>query len=72
MGSARPALMSPRSTSIHTYVAIYGRSRHSLISHVQLCWFMAGRVLVRFMKAAQDAQAQDQVVPLNAEITFLR
>ncbi|PSR81917.1 hypothetical protein PHLCEN_2v6212 [Hermanssonia centrifuga] len=37
-----------------------------------LCWFMAGRVLVRFLKAAQDAQAQDQVIPLQAEINFLR
>ncbi|KAJ3541142.1 hypothetical protein NM688_g6125 [Phlebia brevispora] len=37
-----------------------------------LCWFMAGRVLVRFLKAAQDAQAQDQVIPLQTEINFLR
>ncbi|KAF7791287.1 hypothetical protein EIP86_002301 [Pleurotus ostreatoroseus] len=37
-----------------------------------LCWFMAGRVLVRFLKAAQDAQLHDQVAPLQAEITFLR
>lgn len=38
----------------------------------QLSWFMAGRVLVRFLKAAQDAQAEDKVICLKAEIVFLR
>lgn len=33
---------------------------------------MAGRVLVRFLKSAQDAQAQDQVVSLKSEIAFLQ
>ncbi|KAI0702317.1 hypothetical protein BC835DRAFT_108286 [Cytidiella melzeri] len=37
-----------------------------------LSWFMAGRVLVRFLKAAQDAQAQDQILSLKTEIAFLR
>ncbi|KAI0094085.1 hypothetical protein BDY19DRAFT_1053457 [Irpex rosettiformis] len=36
-----------------------------------LAWFMAGRVLVRFLKAAMDAQAEDKVICLKTEITFL-
>ncbi|KAI0345199.1 hypothetical protein BDW22DRAFT_1482423 [Trametopsis cervina] len=37
-----------------------------------LCWFMAGRVLVRFLKSAQEAQAQDQILSLKTEVEFLR
>ena len=33
---------------------------------------MAGRVLVRFLKAAQDNQAIEQLVPLKAEVSFIR
>ena len=33
---------------------------------------MAGRVLVRFLKAAQDQNLREQLVPLRAEIAFLR
>lgn len=42
------------------------------LSHSQLCWYMAGRVLTRFLKAAQDNQAVDQLVPLKAEVAFIR
>ncbi|EKM55966.1 uncharacterized protein PHACADRAFT_256950 [Phanerochaete carnosa HHB-10118-sp] len=37
-----------------------------------LCWYMAGRVLVRFLKAAQDQNLHEQLIPLRAEISFLR
>ncbi|GJE87922.1 Zn(II)2Cys6 transcription factor [Phanerochaete sordida] len=37
-----------------------------------LSWYMAGRVLVRFLKAAQDQNLHEQLVPLRAEIAFLR
>lgn len=33
---------------------------------------MAGRVLVRFLKAAQDVQVQEQVLTLKTEIIFIQ
>ncbi|KAL0951062.1 hypothetical protein HGRIS_007801 [Hohenbuehelia grisea] len=35
------------------------------------CWFVAGRVLVRFLKAAQEAQSSDQVSTLQGELDFV-
>ena len=37
-----------------------------------MCWFMAGRVLVRFLRAAIDGSRSDQLVPLQSEISFVR
>ncbi|KAJ6519924.1 hypothetical protein C8R45DRAFT_953273 [Mycena sanguinolenta] len=35
------------------------------------CWFVAGRVLVRFLQAAMDANTPDQISTLRAELDFL-
>ncbi|KII93554.1 hypothetical protein PLICRDRAFT_35780 [Plicaturopsis crispa FD-325 SS-3] len=37
-----------------------------------LCWFMAGRVLVRFLQAALDAQSTERIQTLQAELEFVR
>jgi len=34
-------------------------------------WFMAGRVLVRFWQAAQDANSEEQVLTLRAEVEYI-
>ncbi|KAJ7706078.1 hypothetical protein B0H17DRAFT_1035536 [Mycena rosella] len=36
----------------------------------QYCWFIAGRVLVRFLQAATDVNATDQISTLRAELEF--
>lgn len=33
---------------------------------------MSGRVLVRFLKAAQDANSYDQVMTLRGELDFIQ
>jgi hypothetical protein len=38
----------------------------------QFCWFVAGRVLVRFLQAALDAKSLDQISTLRAEIDFVQ
>ncbi|KAJ7487703.1 hypothetical protein B0H11DRAFT_2014525 [Mycena galericulata] len=35
------------------------------------CWFTAGRVLVRFLQAAMDANTTNQISTLRAEVEFL-
>ncbi|KAA1467928.1 hypothetical protein DENSPDRAFT_833103 [Dentipellis sp. KUC8613] len=35
------------------------------------CWFMAGRVLVRFWHAAQDAKSEEQMLTLRAEVEYI-
>ncbi|KAI0788632.1 hypothetical protein C8Q75DRAFT_241835 [Abortiporus biennis] len=40
--------------------------------HAIMCWFMAARVLVRFLKAAIDSQVEEQITQLQAEISFIR
>ncbi|KAF8912757.1 hypothetical protein CPB84DRAFT_1670239 [Gymnopilus junonius] len=42
-----------------------------LDSFCSFCWFVAGRVLVRFLQAALDANSIDQVSTLRAEIDFV-
>ncbi|KAI0660380.1 hypothetical protein C8Q70DRAFT_1052957 [Cubamyces menziesii] len=37
-----------------------------------VCWFVAGRVLVRFLKAAIDAQSESHITTLRAEVDFIR
>ena len=39
---------------------------------VQMCWFMAGRVLVRFLRAAIDCSRNEEIMPLQREISFVR
>ncbi|KAJ7619127.1 hypothetical protein DFH06DRAFT_1235416 [Mycena polygramma] len=34
------------------------------------CWFISGRVLVRFLQAAMDSNATDQISTLRAELDF--
>jgi len=34
-------------------------------------WYMAGRVLVRFCQAAQDANSEDQTLTLRAEVEYI-
>ncbi|KAF7307007.1 Eukaryotic translation initiation factor 3 subunit H [Mycena indigotica] len=36
------------------------------------CWFLAGRVLVRFLQAALDVNNTDQISTLRAELDFLQ
>lgn len=42
-----------------------------LDSFCSFCWFVAGRVLVRFLQAALDAKSLDQISTLRAEIDFV-
>ncbi|TFY75169.1 hypothetical protein EWM64_g8842 [Hericium alpestre] len=35
------------------------------------CWFMAGRVLVRFWHAAQEAKSEEQTITLRAEVEYI-
>ncbi|KAF8640545.1 hypothetical protein AX17_000207 [Amanita inopinata Kibby_2008] len=35
------------------------------------CWFSAGRVLVRFLRAAQEVNSDEQVATLQAELEFI-
>ncbi|KAI0691177.1 hypothetical protein BC835DRAFT_1432535, partial [Cytidiella melzeri] len=39
---------------------------------VFMCWFMAGRVLVRFLRAVIDSGDHEQIVTLQGEISFVR
>ncbi|KAF8898638.1 hypothetical protein BD779DRAFT_1607387 [Infundibulicybe gibba] len=43
-----------------------------LDSFCSFCWFVAGRVLVRFLQASIDAHSQDQISTLRAELDFVR
>lgn len=43
-----------------------------IIKSGQFCWFVAGRVLVRFLQAALDAKSLDQISTLRAEIDFVQ
>lgn len=40
--------------------------------HAIMCWFMAARVLVRFLKAAIDAESEPQMNALQDEIAYVR
>ncbi|KAH9984661.1 hypothetical protein BJV74DRAFT_848132 [Russula compacta] len=42
-----------------------------LDSFCAFSWFMAGRVLVRFWQAAQDANSEDQTLTLRAEVEYI-
>ncbi|KAJ3537494.1 hypothetical protein NM688_g6679 [Phlebia brevispora] len=37
-----------------------------------MCWFMAGRVLVRFLRTAIDANQRDTIVLLQSQISYIR
>jgi len=37
----------------------------------QFSWYMAGRVLVRFCQAAQDANSEEQTLTLRAEVEYI-
>lgn len=39
---------------------------------LQFCWLMSGRVLVRFLKAAQEANSPDQMLTLRGELDFIQ
>ncbi|KAI0340132.1 hypothetical protein BDW22DRAFT_441359 [Trametopsis cervina] len=39
---------------------------------VMMCWFMAGRVLVRFLRAAIDTNDHDQVIAIQGELSYVR
>ncbi|TFK77005.1 hypothetical protein BDN72DRAFT_754042 [Pluteus cervinus] len=43
-----------------------------LDSFCTFCWFVAGRVLVRFLQAAIDANSHEQVATLRAEVDFVQ
>ncbi|KAG6832433.1 hypothetical protein H0H92_001479, partial [Tricholoma furcatifolium] len=43
-----------------------------LDSFCSFCWFVAGRVLVRFLQASQDAKSADQISTLRAELDFVQ
>ncbi|RDB28416.1 hypothetical protein Hypma_015426 [Hypsizygus marmoreus] len=42
-----------------------------LDSFCSFCWFVGGRVLVRFLQAALDAKSMDQISTLRAELDFV-
>ncbi|KAG2023383.1 hypothetical protein CC2G_001044 [Coprinopsis cinerea AmutBmut pab1-1] len=42
-----------------------------LDSFCSFCWFLSGRVLVRFLQVALDARIPDQISTLKAEIDFI-
>lgn len=42
------------------------------LSFAQFCWFAAGRVLVRFLQAALEADSKDQISTLRAELDFVQ
>lgn len=46
--------------------------RRDLTRTTQMCWFMAGRVLVRFLRAAIDNARHDQLIPLQREVSYVR
>lgn len=39
---------------------------------VKMCWFMAGRVLVRFLHAAISHNSEEQIMTLWAEVDYIR
>jgi hypothetical protein len=39
---------------------------------LKFCWFLSGRVLVRFLQVALDARIPDQISTLKAEIDFIQ
>jgi len=43
-----------------------------LDSFCSFCWFIAGRVLVRFLQAALAANSEDQIATLRTELEFVR
>ncbi|TFK41060.1 hypothetical protein BDQ12DRAFT_600361 [Crucibulum laeve] len=43
-----------------------------LDSFCSFCWFVGGRVLVRFLQAAIDAKSEDQISTLRAELDFVQ
>ena len=43
-----------------------------LLMMLQFCWFVSGRVLVRFLQAALEAGVPDQISTLKAEIDFIQ
>lgn len=43
-----------------------------LLALPQFAWFTAGRVLVRFLQVAIDAEGQDQIATLRAELEFVQ
>lgn len=47
-------------------------SKHRIGGYQQFCWLMAGRVLVRFLSAAQEANSQDQIATLRTELEFVQ
>lgn len=38
----------------------------------KFCWFCAGRVLVRFLQAAEDAEILEQIATLQTELGFIQ
>lgn len=43
-----------------------------LDSFCSFCWFVAGRVLLRFLQAALDVKSADQIATLRAELEFVQ
>ncbi|PSS32185.1 hypothetical protein PHLCEN_2v2058 [Hermanssonia centrifuga] len=39
---------------------------------LQMCWFMAGRVLVRFLRASIDEGIREQILLLQSQVSFVR
>ncbi|KAF7967188.1 hypothetical protein HWV62_35620 [Athelia sp. TMB] len=67
-----PHLYSSRATLDLIY-AVWSTSYDITLMDLSctFCWLMAGRVLVRFLKAAQEADSQDQVQTLQNEVEFV-
>lgn len=53
------------------YVALMSLWVSPIDLYHQFCWFMAGRVLVRFWTAAQEAKSEEQIITLRAEVEYI-
>lgn len=42
-----------------------------LDSFCSVCWFLGGRVLIRFLQAALDSRETDQIITLRTELDFI-
>ncbi|KAI0652152.1 hypothetical protein C8Q79DRAFT_936455 [Trametes meyenii] len=52
----------------------YSTSRNLALLGVfpMICWFASGRVLIRFLKSAIDAQSEEHTASLRTEVDFIR
>lgn len=70
--SALKILTAARAILDHIYAVWSTSFDISLLdTFCSLCWFLSGRVLLRFLEAALDARSLDQISTIRAEINFI-